>query len=316
MSGGISAVSLSLWIAYWGLFNIGVEWLNRLVDLPADRVNQPERTRMALAFGVRGLRYSAVGTWLIVVGISVAIVLTLNPADRLIGAVALTVNMALGVGYSAGRFVKRRPKVSLLMLSVPLAMPWISGLIAGADSLDTKGLYCSVAIIALLGTSSLAITGVKDLTDVVGDRLIGYRSAWLQAATSKPARITALLLAIQLSAAICIIVLSHTPASAAALAVIPLEFSIALLALRCSSIDDFAAVREYMYLVLLCIVTLTGLAATASLHYAAVAIVLFAGWGVLSHYVHWHRLFSARLFVRVIDLSRREPGGAIKAMAV
>ncbi|WP_405162997.1 UbiA family prenyltransferase [Nocardia sp. NBC_01499] len=308
LADGISVRLLAAWLGYWLLFCVAVEWLNRLVDLPADRVNQPQRTRMALSFGVRTLRPLIVAIWLAVAVWSMALVCTLHsPPRQVTAAVVLSINIAIGIGYSIGRFAKRRPKLALLLLSATTVLPMVTGVVAGADIPTGRELVVLVAGALLLGTSSLAIAGAKDLTDIVGDRLIGYQSPWVKIIGSGPGRNAVALLAVQIIAAIVIAVAGNSAFAVVALAVVPLELAVVVLATRGRSMADFVAIREFMYLVTMSNVALTGIAVVGEVDYLAMVAACLLAWTVLSRYAHWHRQFSWTVLQHISTLARRVP---------
>lgn len=307
-AGGISVGLLPWWLGYWLLFCVAVEWLNRLADLPADRINQPQRTRMALSFGVRALRPLIVSLWLVVAVWSMALALTMNStSQRVTAVVVLSINIAIGIGYSIGRFAKRRPKFALLLLSATTVMPLITGIVAGNGTLTGSALVVVAAGAVLLGTSSLAIAGAKDLTDIVGDRLIGYRSPWLKIIESGAGRNALALLAVQLIAAGVIAVAGGSVFALLTIAVVPLELTVVLLANRSRSMADFIAVREFMYVVTLGNVALTGIAIVGTAEYLAMVAACVLAWIVLSRFGHWHRHFSWSVLGRIATLARGVP---------
>ncbi|MFI1918380.1 UbiA family prenyltransferase [Nocardia sp. NPDC020380] len=314
VAGGLTARMLPWWLGYWLLFCVAVEWLNRLADLPADRVNQPERTRMALTFGVRTLRRLAIALWVAVSAWSIALALTVTQ-QRVALAAVLTINIAIGIGYSIGRFAKRRPRFALLLLSATTVLPMVTGAIAGDTAVTGRHLVALVAGVVLLGTSSLAIAGAKDLTDIVGDRLIGYRSPWVQVMSSGAGRNAVALLAIQLAAAGVIAVAADSAWAPVVLGVIPLESAVVLFAHRSRTMADFVAVREFMYLVSLGNVVLTAMAIVGTADYVAVVAGCVLAWVALSRFGHWHRHFSWTVLVRISSLARGVPAGLPAASA-
>ncbi|NMM91439.1 hypothetical protein B2J88_45300 [Rhodococcus sp. SRB_17] len=302
--GQLSSGSLIVWTIFWLIFSFGVEWLNRLNDLPADRINQPERTRMALYFGVRGLRKICAGVWILVIGMAVTLVeVTVDTGvGRLCLAIALAWNILLGIGYSFNRFFKRRPKLVQVVLGTIPINPWLVGMAAvGGGHLDVRGWVVVVSALIVLSTSSLAIAGAKDLTDVRGDRTIGYESRWLESVKSW--RGTARILGVQIVATM-IFATAVRPAFVGGLVLIVLALEAAVIrATRAARTQaEFAAVREAMHSVSVMNIIFIGVATTQSLDYLGVALVSLAGWALLSRWVHWHDHFSgntANLFMRL-----------------
>lgn len=288
-SDALGAGAVAGWIAYWMVFCLAVELLNRVFDIRADRINQPHRTRLALLRGGRSLVAVAWTLWFAVLAISVVLTLTETPSWPI--AVVLTVNLLVGIGYSYKGIAKRHPVAVLILLTATMYLPFLTGTVmaGGGSPLVTA------AVCVLLASVSMAIAGAKDITDTVGDHAIAYQSAWLHAVRSGLKNKAVLVCGAQFIL-ITAVALIRIPEFAAAYLVIPLELSIAWAVAAVSSNGNSAAagrlsrtVREFMYLVTLLSVLVICLALTFDVRSVATAATCLVLWFVLSRHVHWHR---------------------------
>ena len=287
---------LLLWIIYWITFCVSVEWLNRLVDLPADRINQPLRTRWALSFGTRGLRRAAFVAWFSVMLLSTAMV-ALSPSDapsKTALAVVLVVNITIGIGYSFGRVTKRYPGATIALLTATLVMPWVTGIAAGNRTLSSEQWRVAVAVAVLLATVSVIIAGAKDLTDRRGDTLIGYRSVWLTAVENGAGRTVLITALVQFTVAAITVTQVGLSVFLACSIIAAGEVSVILGVRRARTLADAIAVREHVYLVTLASVVSIGIAVNQSLQFALVAGACVIAWILMSLLAHWNKHLSRK----------------------
>ncbi len=163
-------VGVPLWLAYC----LGTEAVNRLADRETDVINRPERTAMCAAFGWSRLARVAVVAWIGFVVIGAAIVYA-RPSVAL--TVLLAVDMFVAIGYSVGPTFKRRRVPALLALTTPLISPMITGwAITGTVHDLVRPVLPAAVVLALF---SVGLSGIKDITDVEGDRMLNYSSLWL-----------------------------------------------------------------------------------------------------------------------------------------
>ncbi|MEU6733211.1 UbiA family prenyltransferase [Streptomyces physcomitrii] len=163
-----------LGVPMWLACCLGTESVNRLADREADVLNRPERTALCEEFGWRRLAVVAWLSWACFLLMGLVLFLT-GPTTAL--PVMLLVDVALAVGYSIGPALKRHPVLAPLMLITPLVNPMLTGWATEADP-DT--LWSPVLpAAAVLAAFTLGLSGIKDITDVEGDRRLGYSSLWL-----------------------------------------------------------------------------------------------------------------------------------------
>lgn len=171
-----SAAGLALWLAWC----LGIEIVNRVADREADLVDRPERTAMCEEIGFARLRVLGIAAWACFLGIGGVMLAVAHSAPL---AVMLAFDVFLGVNYSVGLTFKRRRVLSVAALSLSLVSPMVTG---WSVSGQPAGLLRSVLpAAAVLAAFSIGLSGIKDITDVVGDRLIGYSSLWLALVRTK-----------------------------------------------------------------------------------------------------------------------------------
>lgn len=163
-----------LGVPMWLSYNVGAESVNRLADRAADVINRPERTALCAEFGWARLAKVCVGAWVLYALMGAALVWE-HPGTAL--PVMLLINAGIAIGYSIGPAFKRHRVLSILALTAPMVTPLLTGWAVHGDS-DT--LLSPVApIAAVLVAFSLGLSGIKDITDVEGDRELNYDSLWL-----------------------------------------------------------------------------------------------------------------------------------------
>ncbi|MEV7417382.1 UbiA family prenyltransferase [Streptomyces sp. NPDC089919] len=163
-------LGVPLWLAYC----VGTEAINRIADRDADVINRPERTRLCEEFGWARLTRVCVGAWVLFALIGAALVWT-HPGYAL--PALLLVDMGVAIGYSIGPAFKRHQLLSLMALTAPMVTPLLTGWAVHGDR-DTL-LSPVLPIAAVLAAFSLGLAGIKDITDVEGDRELDYSSLWL-----------------------------------------------------------------------------------------------------------------------------------------
>ncbi|MFG2723185.1 UbiA family prenyltransferase [Streptomyces sp. NPDC048416] len=167
-------LGVPLWVAYC----VGTESLNRLADREADVINRPERTRLCEEFGWARLMRVCVGAWAVFALIGAALVWQ-HPGIAL--PVMLLIDMGVAIGYSIGPAFKRHRVLSLIALTTPMVTPLLTGWAIHGDGDTLASPVLPVA--AVLASFSLGLAGIKDITDVEGDRELNYSSLWLALVT-------------------------------------------------------------------------------------------------------------------------------------
>ncbi|MEV2214935.1 UbiA family prenyltransferase [Streptomyces sp. NPDC050997] len=292
---GLALLGVPMWLAYC----LGTESVNRIADRAADEVNRPERTRLCEEFGWSRLTAVAVLSW----GVFVLIGAALTWWHPGLGLPALLlVDIGVAIGYSIGPAFKRHRVLSLLALTAPLITPLLTGwaVYGGRDVLLSPVLPA----VSVLAAFSLGLSGIKDITDVEGDRRLGYSSLWLALARiGRGAAVYAFIGAPFLLLAL-YVALGHLPASAlASLPLVVVSVLVVAAASRAHAAPDREAAREVMhqytfYFLALCLLACAPTRATAVAVTAGVAY-----WLVASKALHWSgglTLTQLRRWVRLL----------------
>ncbi|WP_371618413.1 UbiA family prenyltransferase [Streptomyces sp. NBC_00454] len=162
-------LSLPMWLSYC----VGAESVNRLADREADVINRPERTALCEEFGWARLRHVCVGAWVLFCLMGAALVWE-HPGVLL--PVMLLIDIGIAIGYSVGPTFKRRRVLSLIVLTTPMVTPLLTGWAIHSDQATPLSPVVPIAVV--LAAFSLGLSGIKDITDVEGDRELNYSSLW------------------------------------------------------------------------------------------------------------------------------------------
>lgn len=272
-------LGVPLWLAYC----VGTEAVNRIADRTEDAVNRPERTALCEEFGWRRLTAVAVASWAVFVSIGAA--LTWSHPGFALPAILL-VDMGVALGYSIGPAFKRHRILSLLALTAPVTTPLVTGW-AVHGTVDTL-LSPVLPAVAVQAAFSLGLAGIKDITDVAGDREIGYASLWLALIRLwRPAAVYGLIGApfLLLTAAVVTGVLPVV-----ALAALPLAVVSALVvtaASRAATPAGREAAREVMHQYTFGFLAVALVACVPTPSALVAAVVAAAYWALASKTLHW-----------------------------
>lgn len=272
-----------LGVPMWLACCLGTEAVNRLADRAADEVNRPERTRLCAEFGWSRLTAVAVACWAVFALVG-AVLVWRHPGFVL--PAVLLVDIGLAIGYSVGPAFKRHRVLSLLALTAPLVNPLLTGwaVHGGTDTLLSPVLPA----VAVLAAFSMGLSGIKDITDVEGDKELDYSSLWLLLVRLwRGAAVYALIGAPFLLLAL-FAGLGGLPG--AALALLPLAVLSALVvvaASRAEAPQDREAAREVMHQYTFYFLALTLLVSTPGPAMAVASAVAVAFWLVASKTLHW-----------------------------
>ncbi|MFE6775499.1 UbiA family prenyltransferase [Streptomyces sp. NPDC057702] len=267
----------------WLAFCVGTESVNRIADREADIVNRPERTALCEAIGWPRLTRIAVGAWVVFAAWG-ALLFALDPEPAF--AAMILVDIAIAVGYSIGPAFKRHRVLALLVLVMPLVLPMVTGWATrpDADALTSPVLPAA----AVLAAFSLGLAGIKDITDVAGDRLLGYSSLWLTIARAGRGAAVHVLVVAPFALDALFVVLRLLPVSS--LAVLPCVLASAYVvrgANAAESTEERSVAREVMHSYTFLFLAAYLLAAMASPGMAAVAALGAGHWLLASRRLHW-----------------------------
>lgn len=272
-----------LGVPLWGAYCVGTESVNRLADREADAINRPERTRLCEEFGWSRLTTVAVSSWVIFTLIGAALVWT-HPGYAL--PAILLVDIGVAIGYSIGPAFKRHRVLSLLALTAPLVTPLLTGwAIHGTKDTLLSPVLPAVAVLAAF---SLGLSGIKDITDVEGDKELDYSSLWLALIKLKRGAAVYTLIGAPFILLALFVVAGVLPP--VALTVIPLAVLSALVVVAASRAEDPAdrsAAREVMHQYTFYFLAFSLLVCVPERATAVAVAVSIAYWLVASKALHW-----------------------------
>jgi 4-hydroxybenzoate polyprenyltransferase len=292
-SGRGTAFWLAFTFGFWLLYCLASELLNRLADRAEDEVNRIERTALCERLGFDRVRVMVVVLYALVV-IWAGVWFALAPSPALAGLLAFDV--LVSYNYSRGIRLKRRRWLGTLALMTPVTAPLLTGWATGGTLTDLVEHGVPLALVLALFFGGLV--GIKDLTDVAGDRAVGYSSVWVAVAAA--GRRLPLVAAGALPFLLLLgLVLGGVVPSALALllALAPASAAVILAASRADSEYERAVAREAMYqhTALFLTLTLAIVAVSSGVVSGVVVSVLgLAGWQLASRQLHWNRLLTLR----------------------
>lgn len=284
-----SGLLLASGAVYWWCHSLGTELVNRLADREVDVVNRPERTALCEQVGWDRLRAVAVGAWAVVAVIDVAWFVH-TPTLALGGMLVAAVLAA--VGYSYGPRVKQHAYLSLLELTFTFGGPFLMGW-ALAGGRDLPGIVVDVltgpfGVLLFLFLFIVTLSGLKDLTDVEGDRLIGYVGVWVRLVRRSAVAAGLCLLLVPFAVLPLLVATGQLPVRfLALLAFIPVSLAFGVAVQRGDAHEVAAAARELAYHYWLTVLGVTLLLFHPTRAAAAVVVATGAYWIVASRYLHW-----------------------------
>ncbi len=156
---------------------------------------------MCEEFGYDRIRCTVTRIWIAVIAIDV-IGLSYRP-DPIV-MLSMGTSIVVPIAYSYGMRLKARRYLALLALTcvftIPFLTGWSAGRALGGDQLHGSDI-APVIIMMVLFIAGLG--GIKDITDVIGDERVGYRSLWVALVI---ARRTTLLIAVAAAPYVAIII--------------------------------------------------------------------------------------------------------------
>lgn len=287
---GASAADRPEWLgfgaAYWFVHSTVTELLNRLADRAADEVNRPERTALCAEVGWGRLRALAVGGYglLLLLGLVwLAAVPTPLVAGLLLLAAFLCVNYSYGLRLGRSRFG------SLVVLAFPFVGCYTGGWALAHPHAGWADLGSDAGPLLLVGGLALAsLSGAKDLTDMVGDALKGYRSGWLWLVRGRLPALAAAVAALPFAVLGLLVAGGALAARHLALLV---ALPAALLLVSGSRLargpDEQMAVREFFYHYWIAFLAVLVLCHVPSGLSVAVVAATLAAWRLATARLHW-----------------------------
>jgi 4-hydroxybenzoate polyprenyltransferase len=294
----------------WFAFSMGTEVLNRLADRTEDGVNRPERTALCRRVGWWRLRILMGVIFAALAAADVA--WTLASRDVVLGLL-LGLSLLVAVNYSVGLRFKRWRLVSLGVLTFPFAGTFVTGLATHAAPLDAVGFVAGVArdhggALLVGGLFIVTLAGTKDITDLRGDELVGYRS--LLATLVERGRGGLLRAAVLLPFLACLSLVASgllPPRFVLLLGLAPVSLLIAICVGRATTAAQRAATREVFHQYWMVFIGATLLLAEPTPLTAAVVAVSEGYWLLASFTLHWSPGPGRACLAAIAELLR-EPG--------
>ncbi|MFF2655047.1 UbiA family prenyltransferase [Streptomyces sp. NPDC058045] len=272
-----------LGVPLWAAYCVGTEAVNRLADRAADAINRPERTGLCEEFGWSRLTAVAVASW-VVFALAGAGLVWAHPGYAL--PAVLLVDIGVAVGYSIGPAFKRHRVLAPIALTAPLVTPLLTGwaIHGGTDTLLSPVLPAA----AVLAAFSLGLSGIKDITDVEGDKELDYASLWpVLVRLWRGAAVYALTGAPFVLLVLFVVLGALPPAALAVVPLVVLSVLVVAAASRAEEPADRSVAREVMhqytfYFLVLCqAVCVPGRAVLPA------AVLSIAYWQLASKSLHW-----------------------------
>ncbi len=288
-SGRVTVGLLVFGVVYWFLHNMATEWLNRVSDVTEDEVNRRERTLICHEAGYPLLRRLAWWTWGLVACLDVGWVVQ---TKSLALGVTLAVVTLGAINYSVGLRMKKRPYLAFAALALPLGPATVGWAAAGAG-LSSSGpgtLVAAGCVILFVALLSASLTAMKDLTDVSGDREIGFEGLWVRIVRTGRRWLSPAVVSVPYGVVVIGVGLGLVPRRfVALLALLPLSLVLGLAASRARGSGESIAVRETAYEVTaLALAGGVALDGNSGLAVGAAAFGLVA-FLTLSRHLHWMR---------------------------
>lgn len=282
------------WLAFtflfWLVYCLATELLNRLTDRVEDAVNRPERTALCATIGFARIETLATTFYLLLFALAVLWV-ALAPSVAL--ALFLTLNLLLSYNYSRGLRLKARRRMGTVALMALVTTPLLTGWSSGGTTASL--LEVGVPLMMVIALFFGGLVGIKDITDIAGDRAIGYSSIWVAIAASPRRLLLMAATAVPFVLLLGLVVDRVLPSRMAFLTLFaPLSVAIVAAAAQAMSSEERNVAREGMYHH-----TALFLAMTLALYHgtpeALIAGALGLGaWLLASRHFHWICLITRR----------------------
>lgn len=276
---------------FWLLQSLGIEVSNRLADRTEDAVNRPERTALCRLVGYD--RLTVINFFLWVTIIAIDIVWTYVTANLLLGLL-LGLSVLVSLGYSFGPRFARSRYVALVVLTSPFAgsflIGWSLSEPVSRSSADAwRELPEVLPFVVFVGLVIVSFVGAKDITDVEGDALIGYRSVFVQLIQRNALSIIVLLSLAPFATSVLFFAAGLLPPRVmGALAFTPTSVALAACFYKARSAEERLAARDAVYHYWL-VFTAVALLLFLPKPTMAVAVAGTAAyWVVTSRYLHWY----------------------------
>jgi 4-hydroxybenzoate polyprenyltransferase len=283
---------LAFGIPFWFFHSLGVELLNRYSDRVEDKINRPERTAICERVGFERIKWLAIFVWLLI-SLTDIVWLLLYPNGLL--AVLLALAIASGVFYSFFARFKARRYIAPIILTFPFGGPFMIGWIATHGGLSTGELWEDfffrlLPFFLVPGLFFMGHIGIKDITDVAGDKRVGYNSLWVSLLTNRAHFTIMFFVSLWLMVDVAFVATGLLSARYLILLLFwPFSLTIALASARAKSKADNEATREVFYHYSLLVLSSSFLLLNPQPQMATSIVAIIAYWILASQFLHWNR---------------------------
>jgi len=284
----VTVFTVTFGFFFWLTQSLATEVTNRLTDRVEDQVNRPERTALCEVFGwerLRVLEWVLWGVMLAMSGVWLAVDGSVGLALMLVGCITV------GIGYSRGPRLSRSRAFAFLMINMVFGGSFFVGWMAGNPTSESEAwgqMESFFPLLAVVGLFILVLSGIKDITDEVGDREVGYRSPFVEIISGR-AEAMPWVLALAPSLTTALFVATGLLPLRLALIILfaPVSLAIVTAAGRAERIGDQLIVREAFYNYWLLYSSTALLAFTPSWGLPVVTVGAWALWLGATYFLHW-----------------------------
>jgi len=275
--------------AYWFCFSTATELTNRVSDRVEDEVNRPERTAYCQIVGYRRIAWVSYVLWAMIL---IADAIAIAALRRAVLAVLLAGAAAASINYSYGPRLKRRWYLVPFVITFPVAGTFLIGWALGGPYLDRVGLPHDLLTIGpfavTLGGFLFAHAGVKDITDIEGDRSVGYDGVVVRLVRASAAELIVALAFAPFLFLLLMVAVGALPTRLAPVTLfLPVSLVIAAATRRASTPEERAVVRESVYYYWFAVTSAEALLFAQSFSMLVAVVAAAVAWMVLSRTLHW-----------------------------
>lgn len=304
-------------IVYWFVHSSTTEALNRVADRAIDVVNRPERTALCEQIGygrMRVIAYSGYVLLILLGGVWIAWVPTV------LVILLLLLSDFIVYNYSLGLRLSRRRYGSVVVLAFPFVGPFAGGWAMAHRVLNATAWHefvgHSLPVLITGGLMLASLSWVKDVTDMIGDRLIGFRSGWVALVRGKVAVIGAIIASVPFGVLAILVALGGLPLRyLVMLGFLPVAILLANGTRLAAASTEQMAVRELFYnywMVALAVLAMLTIGAAAGV---VVAVASFLYWRLATAFLHWTGAEGAAGIPGVLRLNFRGRGSQLRRAA-
>jgi 4-hydroxybenzoate polyprenyltransferase len=252
-------------------------------------VNRPERTALCEHVGYDRLKAIARSGFVLLILFG-GVWLAWTPT--ILGAALLVISDFLVYNYSFGLRLSRSRFGSIVVLAFPFVGPFVGGWALAHPELNASAWHefaaHSLPVLLIGGLLLASLSWVKDVTDIIGDKLIGYSSGWLAMVRGNAAIAGAIVASVPF---IFLVILASLAAIASRYLTLIVFLPVALLLANGTRIAAYSteqmAVREFFYnywMVVLAVLAVLTIPTGAGV---VIAVLCLTYWRLATAFLHW-----------------------------